>query len=479
MRLGQTSAIVFLSKFAASILGFLATLYFARFLGAEILGYYAVVMAVVSWLKFGGSAGVTEAVVKRISGGTAAGAYLTAGALTMGSLALVLSIVVVILRDIIDSYVGVESWYFVLLLLLSGLLVTFTQSILKGERKVHLSGILTPINLVISSLTQIGLVLFGFGLTGMLGGYLLGELLVGLLGFAFVSVSPKVPAKEHFQELFEFAKYSWLGGLETRSFNDVDILLLGVFVPSSLVGIYSVAWSISKFLSLFGNAVRGTMFPEISNADTSENDERISQLTETSLAYVGLIAIPGLFGGFLLADRLLRIYGEEFTQGANILVLLIMATLIYSYQQQMMGIIKGIDRAEIAFWINFVFIAMNVVLNISLILWVGWVGAAIATVISSTIGLVLAFWALRRLVNFSVPIGELGRQIGAAGVMAAIVYGLRTVIEGAELLQYNILVVVILVAVGAGVYFLTLFGISSRFRQTIVANLPIQIPFMA
>lgn len=127
---------------------------------------------------------------------------------------------------------------------------------------------------------------------------------------------------------------------------------------------------------------------------------------------------------------------------------------------------------------NVVFLLTNVVLNVILILWIGWVGAAIATATSAVIGLALAFRELRKLVDFTLPLGELGRQLAAATVMGVIILSLRKGIEEAELLRHNVVLVFLLVTLGAGVYFLVLLGISSRFRQTVAANSPIPIPFL-
>ncbi len=56
MRIGHTSFIIFVSKPLRSVLGFVATLYFARVLGAEVLGFYVLTITVVSSYKIDQSA---------------------------------------------------------------------------------------------------------------------------------------------------------------------------------------------------------------------------------------------------------------------------------------------------------------------------------------------------------------------------------------------------------------------------------------
>jgi O-antigen/teichoic acid export membrane protein len=68
----------------ASLLGFGATLYFARELGAEPLGIYSLVLGVVSWLTILGTLGVPAAVSKRVSEGDEQEAHVTGGLLLVG-----------------------------------------------------------------------------------------------------------------------------------------------------------------------------------------------------------------------------------------------------------------------------------------------------------------------------------------------------------------------------------------------------------
>lgn len=478
MRIGQTSFIVFISKLGGSAIGFLATIYFARVLGAEILGYFALALALVTWLTVPSGAGVVgvgAAMKKRMSEGADSGEYLTASLLIVGAVAVAIIGSVIILGDYVNAYVGRPVASFVAGLLAVQIISEFTRDILSGEQKVHISGLLTPVKISGQSLAKLGLVVLGFELTGLLIGHAVGGLLVGIVGLYFVSTEIARPRREHFESLFEYARFSWLSGLKNKSFDDVDVLVLGVFVPSALVGVYSVAWSIATFLTLFDTAVSSAVFPELSKADAEDSREIVSKLVNDSLTYGGLIVIPGLFGSWILGERLLRVYGSEFTQGATVLWILVLASLLYGYQKQLMNALNAVDRPELAFRINLSFIAANVVLNVVLISAVGYVGAAIATAVSAGFGMVVSFFVLRALLSFSIPHGEIARQFLAAGLMAGIVTaGLRT-FEAIEF-GYNIIVLLTLVSVGAGVYFAALYGLSTEFRSTVVANSPVRIP---
>jgi len=485
MKVGQTSIIFFISKLLGSALGFIGTLYFARRLGAEVLGIYALVMTVVGWLILIGDLGIGSAIVKRISEGKEQGSYLTAGITWVFLITTIISMGVVVTQPLIESYINEFSQYvsfpvawFIVGLVIVFLLYEVIISVLKGEKKVHIVGLLDPIKIGGRSLLQIGLVFFGFGLFGMLVGAIFGITLAGLVGVLWVSVQPAGPAKHHFQSLFNYAKFSWLGKLQSRVFNEIDILLLGVFVQTSLVGVYSVAWSFSKFLDLFGTSIRATLFPELSYTSAQESKQAAAGMVEDSLAYTGLIAIPGLVGGVVLGDRLLRLYGKEFADGASVLGLLILAVLLFSYQKQLMGGLNGLDRPDLAFRVNAVFIALNAGLNLVLIPRHGIEGAAAASVLSTGVSLGLAYYVLSGLITFRLPYGELSRQVVAALAMGVVVLGARELLSSTGMVNNNAIIVVSLVGLGAGVYFLTLLVISTEFRATVDRNLPVDVPFL-
>lgn len=480
MRIAQKSFIVFFSKLVGSVFGFVATIYFARLLGAEILGYYASVLAIVAWLAFVSDLGVTTALTKRVSEGREQSSYFTGSVLLILGLGSTVCIVVLLLADTINAYVGETVAAFVVLLLVVRLFHETVIATLEGENNVHIAGLLSPLKIGSRSVVQVLLVLTGFSLSGLLIGYAVGGVLTGVVGLLVVSIHFRVPSRKHLRRLMDFAKFSWLGKLQARSFNEVDILVLTVLVPSTFVGIYSIAWSITKFLTLFGSAISSTLFPEISRADSQGNTETVSTLVSDSLLYNGLLIIPGLFGAFILARPLLRIYGPEFIEGATVLWILVLAALLYGYQEQFMYALNAIDYPNIAFRVNLVFIGLNVLLNIALVLQMGFVGAAIATAISAGTGLVLSFFAFRSKASFEIPISEISKQFFSAATMAVIIYSAREFSKGLtldfDMIPYvtgNTVILVALVSAGAFIYFTVLLSLSSRFRETLLANAPL------
>jgi O-antigen/teichoic acid export membrane protein len=477
MRLGQTSLIHFTSRFSASALGFVATVLIGRILGSDGLGTYYLILSVVAWLGVMVKMGVTSALTKRISEGKDDSAYVVAGISINIVLFLIVSALVILFNEQVNSYIGYPAATVVVLFLFVNLAQSIANSMLNGQHLVHISGLFNPIRTGSRSLVQVAALLAGLGLTGLFIGYTVGYLLVAALGF-WIAIrhfeETRLPQRDHYYELFSYAKFSWIGSFRTRAFNWVDVTVLGFFVSSSVIGVYTAAWNIAVFLILFGGSLSQTLFPEMSSLSANEDPQAVSGLFETALAFGGLVLIPGLFGGALLGEQLLEVYGEEFSRGGAVLPVLIVATLIQGYQRQFTTTLNAIDRPNLAFRVNVVFIAANVVLNVSVIPKYGAIGAAAATASAVGISLVVAYYLLSSLIEFSIPFGEIARQWIAAAIMGIIVH-IGILFESTYIdFRHQVLVVMVLVGLGAITYFITLFVISSRFRITIMDNFPVQ-----
>ena len=482
MRLGQTSIIHFVSSFVSSALGFVATVYVARILGPEPLGVYQVAIGLISWLAIFGKVGISRAITKRVSEGNDQGKYAVAGTTVIVALFAVVTAGVLLFSGKIASYVEYPATGYVILILLVVLLNSLVRSLLNGLKLVHVSGLLSPIKTGGQALAQIGLIIGGVSTAALFIGHLVGFVIVVVIGSYYVFrdlPSIEIPERRHFKGLFDFAKYSWLGNLQSRMFNYTDVLVLGYFVSSGLIGIYAAAWNIGQFLILFSGTLKSTLFPEMSSMSAEQDPQAVSRLVEQSLTFGGLFLIPGLFGGVILGERILRVYGPEFTQGAPVLSILILANLFMGYQNQLLNILNAIDRPDLAFRVNVVFVVANVLLNIVLIYLYGWVGAAVATVTSIAISLVVAYGHVNGIIDFNLPVIEIARQWVAGAVMGIIVYGGLKVEETYQVVGHNFAVVMILVILGAGVYFIILLGLSQEFRETVDRNIPVDLPFVS
>lgn len=475
MRVGQLSAIDFVSKLLASLLGFTATVYFARILGADALGRYYLVLSVVSWLSLLGTMGIGRSLVKRISEGTDTGNYLSAGATLISGFFLALFILLFVFRGTLNEYIGVPALGFVIVLLGVGLANSFVDAALQGQRLFHIYSLQKPVRRAIRTVTQVGAVIVGFELTGLIAGYAFGGIVAILIGLIFLSINIELPQQKQLKSLVNYAKFAWLGQLKSETFNKADVLILGAFVVPSLVGIYSIAWNIAGFLSIFSSSISAALFPEVSNISAQENVEESTDIVRKALAYAGLITIPGFAGGVILGENLLALYGQDFMQGSVILTILIAASVIYDYQKVIVSFLGAIDRPDLAFLINGVLIVSNIVLNVVLIRFHGWIGAAVATLTSAGLSLVLGYLLVQSFMDFNIPIRPVTQQVASTVVMSIAVLSAKHILQSYGIITLRAIPTISLIIFGATVYGLCLLAISPVFRQTVLDNISLLI----
>lgn len=479
MRLGHTSAIQFVSRIITSAAGFLATLYFARVVGSEVLGTYFLLLSAVAWISLLVDAGVSESVAKRMSEGRDPGAYFQLGLLLVGVGVSVLVLLLLALSRPVTDYVEHPLATFLLVVLVvSGSTITIVRSGLSGSHNVHVAGVLMPVQSLLRIGLQVGAVTIGLGLVGLVYGWALSAMVVAAIGILYLVYDLEYFPTRHLHglrrkvaELYSFAKYAWLGSVKAKTNNYVDILILGIFVPNGLIGVYAVCWNIASFLTIFGSSISATLFPEISHLDQQDDEEEIAVLLRKSIQYTGMFVIPGLFGGVLLGGRILKLYGPDFIVGTEVLFLLIIAVWVFDYQKQLTNVLKGMDRPDLDFRVNGVFIGTNVVANVVLIQLIGWVGAAVATVLSSFLSMVYAYYVVSRMIEVILPYREVGGQVLASMLMSVVVLALEYAEVRYSVVNNNFVTVLALVAVGAMTYMLVLVSVSPETRRTIIRNL--------
>lgn len=471
MRIGQSSFVAFLAEVLSSIIGFVATIYIARKLGDSGLGIYFLVIAVVIWLKILGGVGIQSALKKRLSEPDENEPYLSASLLLQAGLLVVILGVLYVWRAEISSYLRGTSVWTVAVLFLAALTFAFVRTALEGEDKVHIATWLFPLDRFVRSGIQIVALLAGFGLAGLFFGYAAGALVAALFGMYYLEVRLGKPTRYHLRSIGSYAQYSWLTNVSNRAFAAMDTIVLGIFVSSGLIGVYEASWNLASILALFSVSIRRAVFPTMSHTSAEGNLEEAADLLTDALSFSGMLLIPGLVGGVLVGDLVLGVYGPAFLKGQIVLVILLAARIAYAYEDQFVNALNAVDRPEVAFRIDLLFIVTNVSLNLVLVWEFGWIGAAVGTFASAFIALAVGYYSVAAVLPLRLPTRDLGLQVLAALVMGAVVG------SGRLLLPDLILVGVLLVGIGGVVYFACLYAISGRFREVTRRNLPWDVPF--
>lgn len=472
----QVSRKVLQTTFAYAIttaVGFLGTVYFARTLGPGVIGTFSLGISIVLW----GSVfdfGIGISVLKRISEGNRQSRFLAAGLLSYVVIAAAYCLGLLLARDVVNSYVGADVTILIILLFAGKMAYGGLTYAINGANAVHIKNWIDAAERLARVAVQAILVTLGLSFVGLYAGYVVSIFLGSLCALFYLRVRTdftiRLPTRLEFQDLFTFAKFSWLSRVKSQTISWMDVFLLGFFVTPSLVGVYQIAWTISKTFGLLPKAISANVFPEVSGL-IGDNDDRIQMMLREGILYAGYVAIPGTVGAGLLGRRVMGIYGPEFRSGAVVLVVLSGAVAIQSYNQHLISIIDSIDRPHITFRINSIFIASNAALNVTLIWLYGTIGAAIATLVAAAVSLTLAWYYIIQFFDLRIPFSEVGKQLFASMLMGLVVIGLDR-----SSLFIGIIELVMLIGTGAMVYLFATAALSKAVRRksrSLISELPV------
>jgi len=445
-----------------AIIRFVVTGYVAIFLGPSVLGYYALYRTVVLFESILTDAGVQHAAVRRISEGEEPNEFFTALVAITVVLLVAVCLLSLALGEIINDYLGRDLLLFVLLGLIAQTGVGIANSALTGENKIEALSVIEFSGKLINSCGQLGLILLlDMGLSALILGELVGFAFIIVAGYAVTDVRPSLPGADHFRRLFQFSRYAWITPISQRIRSKMDILILGLFVPASVVGVYELVWLLSSPFSYIAQALQTVLFPTISERSTS--DESNQPLVGKAISYNWLFVLPGVFGAIALGPRLLSVVGTSYTGGFLALLLLLFGRSAMGVYDISFSYFYGINEPRTTFISSMLFILANLFGNLLLIAAFGISGAALATTISFSLAALYLITQERSVVEY-IEYSFIGKSLLASTLMGLAVFGV------AELLSpvvSDTSTVVLGIVAGVAIYSWIIVGLIPELQQKI------------
>jgi len=200
-------------------------------------------------------------------------------------------------------------------------------------------------------------------------------------GWRFARTRPEQNRK-HRRKLFSFASMMILVAAMSFLLGRVDIIMIGLFLDASEVGVYKITLVIAG-LTGFIMASTNTIFPTfISELYATGKMEQLRAIYATITKWVIILTAPLVLSMLLYPKPILNIFGEVYVSGSSVLMILVVGfsiKIIVGSNGFMLNM-TGHERVELVN--NVTMAVMNIGLNLVLIPRLGITGAAIATAIS-------------------------------------------------------------------------------------------------
>jgi O-antigen/teichoic acid export membrane protein len=452
------------STIGITVAGFFATMFFAHWVGAAVLGTYFLFLSYYGILSLFSDSGIGTAAVKRISEGKDQDAYYTVSLFLRLLVFLVTIAVFVLFRH---RFVDLnEAGLFWVLIGVVGIGIINSQigTSIAGTNRLGLAASTSLLNNLVRIGVQVVLVYVGFEVMGLIGGLVAGILAQIAIESRFIDLHLARFTWEQVRNVFTYSIWAFLTSSGNTVFEYVDIIVIGYFMTVAEVGVYGICWTFSSCAVFVSMALQNTLFVKVSRWHTEGDSAAVSISLSRACTYALLFSVPILCGGLFLGGPLLYyLYGADFATGAVPLVLLIGMRVIQSVQNIYFTYLMGLDRAREAFLVTGTMALTNLVLDILLVPLYGIAGAAFASLVTIAVSTLFARYQLGRLMVITRDRKTLIEIAIAALLMSAGVFALVHFIGITSAWYAGAFV-----GIGAGIYFGTLVALDREIRESLL-----------
>ncbi|MCG2796518.1 MAG: oligosaccharide flippase family protein [Actinomycetia bacterium] len=294
------------------------------------------------------------------------------------------------------------------------------------------------------------------GVKGPFWGWL-GALLIAVpLEFIMLSACKKIHWKTNStklqKEFFRFGFYLVFGTFLSEILIAADRYMVQIFKGSYQVGLYSVTYTLVQSLEMIMiSFIMLAAFPVIMKVYETEGEVPTITLISKITRYFIVLLVPIVFGLYVMREPVMRVVTTSKYLPATSIFLPLLGGILLMNLAWIPSLAFYIrKRTKIILLPLGVAAGANIVLNLLMIPWIGYRGAAWATLISYLLYFIIITAVSTRYLHWDFPWFSSIRIVAAGGIMAAGVWAImQTGISGLGGL-------IVLAASGAAIYFLAL-----------------------
>lgn len=468
----QRHGIMYLASSAGiTLLGFLATIFYAHWVGADVLGQYLLFVSAFSILSLFSDLGIGYATTYRICEGKDTDIYFSTGLVLRMMLLVIISAILVFFGGYLIGDLRYNPLFWILIFVLT--LSTFTSAVstsLGASNRLGLAASVNFINNIVRIVVQVLAIFLGFKVYGLIGGIVAGLLVELVIDLKYLDYHITRFRQEHVKSIFSFSGWAFLSTACTTLFENANLLIISYYLTIADVGIYGVCWTFSFFALFISTALCNTLFVKVSRWNAIGDRNAITIALSRATSYALILAIPILIGGIIVGrDLLYYLYGSSFAIGATALVIIIAARLVQSIFQIYSNFLMATDHVKHQFFGLSSGIVVNTIIAFILIPMIGLTGAAIASLGNVIVSTIICRHYLVRIIPIHIERPIIRDTFISAGLMTAIL-----LLAGLLPVKQSVITTAAMVALGAVVYLAALFLLNAQLREDIFKILRIQ-----
>ena len=402
-RIFKNMSWLLISQIIAGICGFVWTILMARYMGVEKFGILGFAVSITGMLSILFDLGVGTHIVRHIATDHNSAPKYVGNAIPLKSLFSIVGFILILITLIIMN-VDELTLTITLLFTIEQIIKKFIdlmnatfQAFEAGKYQGISNSILHLILLVfilISIYTDLGI----YGITIS---YILANLIVLIYEYYILNkqfVKPKFEFDKNFCKHITIAALPFaVTAILYTLYYSIDIVMIEHMVGNYAVGIYNSVYKLISIFTLLFSVYTSVIFPIMSKY--FKNDEKMLPTSyNKSIKYLMLIMIPLATAiTFYSVDIMQFIYGQEYIMGSTILSILIWTVCLLFISGAGNLLLNASHKELTVTKIYLIAAIFNICLNFFIIPYWSYTGAAIATILSDLLIVLVQCYVIYKL----------------------------------------------------------------------------------
>jgi O-antigen/teichoic acid export membrane protein len=322
----------------------------------------------------------------------------------------------------------------------TGMACSVFGGVINGFQRYDLNNLVGTASTVVSAIVNVVVLLSGYGLVELVVATTLVRMLTywvyranAYRVFPGLRLRLQSFSRQRLSEVTMFSVYMALIDWANKLNYSVDALVIGVFLNTSAVAVWSVGQRLAETTQRLTNQLSAMLFPMVVDNDASSQLARLQSilLVGTRLSLATVVPIGGAL--MLMAGPLVQTWvGADFAGSAIVVQLLTLTVIVRVGSATASTVLKGAGRHRFLSVCNVVTALLNLSLSVAVVRRLGLTGVALGTLAPVTVAAIFVVFpaACRRV---QVPVRRALAEavwpaVWPAAAMAAYVAATRPLI---------------------------------------------------
>ena len=380
-----------ISQIIASICGFIWTIIIARYLGVKLNGVLGFAISFSGIIGITLDLGISSYIVRQVATNYDSAPKYLGNAIPLKTIfsvgTLLLSLIILIIMKSNELTITIT-----LLFVIEGIIKTFIgllNGFFQAFEEAKYQGIGNTISNILLLIFILLAVFTDLGIYGITFAYILANLIALIYEYC---VLEKYIAKPEYEFDKALSKKLILlslpfaaTGILYSIYYSIDVVMLTNLIGDYATGIYNATYKLISILTMFNGIYAAVIFPVMSKF--FKNDKKLLVISyEKSIKYLMLILIPiAVATMFYSLDIVQLIYGFEYSNASSVLSILIWTVCLLSISAAGNTLLNASHKEVTVTKIYAIAAVFNIVLNLFMIPYLSYDGAAITTVLSDVL----------------------------------------------------------------------------------------------